>query len=52
MPQTAGEKDLLHFGSEVIGMAEQQCLQDGLAAMTPCVFLQGPLAFVALNPSL
>jgi hypothetical protein len=52
LTQTAGEKDLLDFGSEVIGMAEQQCLQDGLVAMTPCVFLQGPWHWSALNPSL
>ena len=40
--QSAAERDLLDFASEVIGMAEQQCREEGSGALTPCVYLQGP----------
>ena len=40
--QSAAERSLLGFASEVISMAEQQCREDGSGALTPCVYLQGP----------
>jgi len=40
--QSAAERDLLEFASEVVSMAEQQCREEGSGALTPCVYLQGP----------